>query len=320
MTSKAYKTGWWLLMIFNLVGLWNSLLILLQIVLTYITLVALTSPFAEFWMSNSGLIIFPFLISLVVFVSFYFSIKARFADRKFLMLALGTSVLSMVLINVFNISFINSISPIPFQLSVFGYILFIIFVISVVLLLLGLKSSSSEVARLGLKSRWFLTIFCILPLIVAIASTVFCFYDLLTNDYGYGSLQTKVGKPVLVVDLTKRTTDQMVTGLKVNDESSPITVFQSIIDKKGSDNVIITQSYDQYANVDKDINKIISKYEYKEIYLTKLNKKAYLTIPTNDLKNELIIFNNNGVHVMIISVNPLNETSANQLMDKLIEK
>ncbi len=320
MTSKAYKIGWWLLMIFNLVGLWNSILIIFQIVLTYIALVALTSPFAEFWMSNSGLIIFPFLTSLVVFISFYFSIKARFADRKFLILALGTSVLSMVLINVFNISFINSFSPIPLQLNFFGYVLIVIFVVSVVLLLLGLKSSNGEVANLGKKSKWFLTIFCIFPLIIAIASTIFCFYDLLTNDYGYSSVSFKVGKPVLVFDLAKRTSGQMVSGLLVNYESSPITVYQTIIDKNGGNNIILTQSYDQGADVDKDINKVISKYEYKEIYLTKLNKNAYLTVPTTENKNEIIIFNNNDVQVMIVSQNPLDETSANQLMNKLIEK
>jgi len=236
------------------------------------------------------------------------------------MISLGTSVLSMVLINVFNISFINSFSPIPLQLNFFGYVLIVIFVVSVVLLLLGLKSSSGEVANLGKKSKWFLTIFCIFPLIIAIASTVFCFYDLLTNDYGYSSVSFKVGKPVLVFDLAKRTSGQMISGLLVDYESSPITVYQTIIDKNGGNNIILTQSYDQGADVDKDINKVISKYEYREIFLTNLNKKAYLTIPTNDLKNELIIFNNNGVHVMIISVNPLNETSANSLMDKLIEK
>jgi hypothetical protein len=83
MTSKAYKIGWWLLMVFNLIGLLNSIGLLVEIVVVYITLTALTSPFAEFWMNNSGLIIFPFLISLVVFISFYFSIKARFAEKRY---------------------------------------------------------------------------------------------------------------------------------------------------------------------------------------------------------------------------------------------
>lgn len=307
-------------MIFNLVGLWNSLLVLIQIVIVYITLTALTSPLAEFWINNTGLIIFPFLISLVVFISFYFSIKARFADRKFLMLSLGTSVLSMVLINVFNISFINSVSPVPFQLNIFGYILVVVFVISIVLLLLGLKTSNAEIATLGKKSKWFLTVFCIFPLIVAIASTVFCFYDLLTNDYGYGSVRFKVGKPVLVYDLSKRTQGQLISGLVVNYESSPITVFQTVVDKKEGNNIILTQNYDQGADVDNAITKVISKYEYKEIYLIKLGKNAYLTVPTSENKNELIIFNNNGVQVMIVSEDPLNETSANSLIDKLIEK
>jgi hypothetical protein len=71
MTSKAYKIGWWLLMIFNLVGLFNSLIILVQIILAYLAFIALTSPLTELWINNSGLIIFPFLISLVVFISFY---------------------------------------------------------------------------------------------------------------------------------------------------------------------------------------------------------------------------------------------------------
>lgn len=71
------------------------------------------------------------------------------------MISLGTSVLSMVLINVFNISFINSISPIPLQHNFFGYVLIVIFVVSVVLLLLGLKSSNSEVANLGKRVNCF---------------------------------------------------------------------------------------------------------------------------------------------------------------------
>jgi hypothetical protein len=320
MTSKAYKIGWWLLMIFNLIGLLNSIGLLVEIVVVYITLTALTSPFAEFWMNNSGLIIFPFLISLVVFISFYFSIKARFADKKFLKLALGTSVLSMVLINVFNFSFINSVSPTPFQLSIFGYVLVVIFVISVILLLIGVRASSPLIATLGMKSKWFLTIFCIFPLIIAIASTVFCFYDLLTNDYGYGSVSYKVGKPVLVFDLAKRTSGQMISGLAVDYESSPIKVIQTIIDKKGGNNIILAQTYNQGANVDNEINKLLEKYQYSEIFLAKLNKKAYLTVPTTENKNEIIIFNNNEVLVMIISQIPLDETSANQLMDKLIEK
>lgn len=320
MTSKTYKIGWWLLMIFNLTSLLNSIGVLVEIVVVYITLAALTSPYAEFWMNNSGLIIFPFLISLVVFISFYFSIKARFADKKFLMLALGTSVLSMVLINVFNISFINSVSPVPLQLNFFGYLLIVIFVISVTLLLLGLRSSCGEVANLGKKSKWFLTVFCIFPLIIAIASTVFCFYDLLTNDYGYGSVSYKVGKPVLVFDLAKRTSGQMISGLVVDYESSPIKVFQTIIDKKGGNNIILTQTYNQGANLDNEINKLLEKYQYSEIYLTKLGKKAYLTVPTTENKNEIIIFNNNEVLVMIISQISLDETSANSLMDKLIEK
>jgi hypothetical protein len=320
MTSKAYKIGWWLLMVFNLIGLLNSIGLLVEIVVVYITLTALTSPFAEFWMNNSGLIIFPFLISLVVFISFYFSIKARFADKKFLKLALGTSVLSMVLINVFNFSFINSVSPTPFQLSIFGYVLVVIFVISVILLLIGVRASSPLIATLGMKSKWFLTIFCIFPLIIAIASTVFCFYDLLTNDYGYGSVSYKVGKPVLVFDLAKRTSGQMISGLAVDYESSPIKVIQTIIDKKGGNNIILAQTYNQGANVDNEINKLLKKYQYSEIFLTKLNKKAYLTVPTTENKNEIIIFNNNEVQVMIVSQNPLDEASANQLMDKLIEK
>lgn len=166
----------------------------------------------------------------------------------------------------------------------------------------------------------FLTIFCIFPLIIAIASTVFCFYDLLTNDYGYSSVSFKIGKPVLVFDLAKRTGGQMISGLLVNYVSSPITVNQTIIDKNGGNNIILTQTYNQGANVDNDINKVISKYEYKEIYLTKLNKNAYLTVPTTENKSELIIFNNNDVQVMIVSQSPLDEASANQLMDKLIEK
>ncbi len=320
MTSKAYKIGWWLLMIFNLVGLLNSLTILVEIVLVYITLAALTSPFAEFWMNNSGLIIFPFLISLVVFISFYFSIKARFAERKFLMLTLGTSVLSMVLINIFNISFLNSISPTPFQLNIFGYVLVVIFIISVILLLIGVRASSPLIATLGKKSKWFLTIFCVFPLIIAITSTVFCFYDLLTNDYGYGSIQTKVGKPVLVFDLVKRTQGQMVMGLLFYDKESSKVVFQTVTEKGSVNSFIITQTYSSNTDVDSEIQTLLSGYQYTEIYLTKLEKKAYLTVPTTEKKNEIIIFNNNGVLVMIISLNPLTETQANSFVDKLIEK
>lgn len=320
MTSKAYKTGWWLLMIFNLTSLLNSIGILVEIVVVYIILAALTSPYAEFWMNNSGLIIFPFLISLIVFISFYFSIKARFADRKFLILALGTSVLSMVLINVFNISFVNSVSPTPFQLSIFGYVLVVIFVISVILLLIGVRGSSPLIATLGKKSKWFLTIFCIFPLIISIASTVFCFYDLLTNDYGYGSIQAKVGKPVLVFELGKRTQGQMVMGLIFNDKGTSKQVFQTVGEKGLANPFIITQTYSSGLDVDSEIQTILSGYQYREFNLTKLGKKAYLTVPTADLKNELIIFNNNGVQVMVISLNPLTEDQANSFIDKLTEK
>lgn len=320
MTSKVYKIGWWLLMIFNLVGLWNSLIVLIQIVLVYITLTALTSPFAEFWMNKIELIIFPFLISLVVFISFYFSIKARFADRKFLILSIVTSILSMVLINLFNFSFTNSISPIPFQLNIFGYFLVVVFVISIVLLLLGLKTSNPEIATLGKKSKWFLTIFCIFPLIVAIASTVFCFYDILTNDYGYGSIQSKVGKPILVYDLGKRVQGEMIMGLVFNDKGSSKQVFQTVGEKGLAKPFIITQTYAPNTDTDSEIQTILSGYQYKEFTLTKSGKKAFLTIPTAELKNEIIMFNNNGVQVMIISTKPLTEAQANSFVDKLIEK
>jgi seryl-tRNA(Sec) selenium transferase len=112
----------------------------------------------------------------------------------------------------------------------------------------------------------------------------------------------------------------MISGLAVDYESSPIKVFQTIIDKNGGNNIILTQTYNQGANVDNEINKLLKKYQYSEIFLTKLNKKAYLTVPTTENKNEIIIFNNNEVQVMIVSQNPLDEASANQLMDKLIEK
>jgi hypothetical protein len=187
-------------------------------------------------------------------------------------------------------------------------------------MLLGLRTSSGEKAILGKKSKLFLTIFCIFPLIVAIASTVFCFYDLLTNDYGYGSIQAKVGKPILVYDLTKRTQGQVITSLIFQEDGNSKRVFQTFGNKLGSDSVIITQVYSQGTDEDSEIQTLLSEYQYNEIYLTKLGKKAYLTVPTTEKKNEIIIFNNNGVLVMIVSLNPLDETSATQLMDKLIEK
>jgi len=320
MTSKAYKTGWWLLMIFNLVGLLNSLLILVQIILAYMAFIALTSPLAELWISNSGLIIFPFLISLVVFASIYFTIKSRFAEKKYILLSLVFSLISTSLITIFDISFNNSINSLPLQLNVFTYILLVIFVVSIILILLGLRTSSGEMATLGKKSKLFLIIFCIFPLIVAIASTVFCFYDLLTNDYGYGSIQARVGKPILIYDLTKRAQGQVITSLIMKEDSNSKKVFQTIGNKLGSDSVIITQVYSLSIDVDSEIQTLLGEYQYNEIYLIKLGKKAYLTVPTMENKNEIIIFNNNGVQVMIISQNPLDETSANQLMDKLIEK
>jgi hypothetical protein len=277
MTSKAYKIGWWLLMIFNLVGLFNSLIILVQIILAYLAFIALTSPLTELWINNSGLIIFPFLISLVVFISFYFSIKARFAEKRYTLLSLIFSLISTSLITIFDISFNNSINSLPFQLNIFTYILVIIFVVSIILMLLGLRTSSGEKAILGKKSKLFLTIFCIFPLIVAIASTVFCFYDLLTNDYGYGSIQAKVGKPILVYDLTKRTQGQVITSLIFQEDGNSKRVFQTFGNKLGSDSVIITQVYSQGTDEDSEIQTLLSEYQYNEIYLTKLGKKAYLT-------------------------------------------